>query len=125
MGVMVGTAGVGLCDNLDLMDFVLWDMSDFGRGAERADVRGGGPSSSSMSGVRERPSESLKLFSLGIVVQVVVVVVTAERVRKQRVRLPLVMVSPLPWAFIRGRDRVSTATATYGGAIQALYLYKR
>ena len=51
------------------MDFVLWDLpgdfarwtgitGDFGRGSR-------GPSPG--SGVRERPSESLKLFSLGMV----------------------------------------------------------
>ena len=47
---------------------------DFGRCTGRIGDRGGMfSSSSSMSGVRERPSESLKLFSLGIVVRVFVV----------------------------------------------------
>ena len=82
MGAMAGCisawgslAGVGLCDNLDLMDFVLREATgDFGRFMERMGDRGGrSSSSSSRSGVRERPSESLKLFSLGMVVQVVVV----------------------------------------------------
>ena len=64
--------GMCLCDILDLMDFVLWDVTgDFGRWRGRTGDRGGRlSSSSSMSGVRERPSESLKLFSLGMVVVV-------------------------------------------------------
>ena len=54
------------------MDLVLWDMTgDFGRWAETIGDRGRLSNSSSRSGVRERPSESLKLFSLGMVVQMV------------------------------------------------------
>jgi len=68
--------GMGLCDNLDLIDFVMWDMTgDLGRWTGRIGDRGGWSSKCSRSGVRERPSESLKLFSLGMVVQLVVVVV--------------------------------------------------
>jgi len=80
--------GVGLCDILDLMDFVLWDVTgDFGRWRGRTGDRGGRlSSSSSMSGVRERPSESLKLFSLGMVV---VVVVTGEKIESSCSLLPL------------------------------------
>jgi hypothetical protein len=78
--------GIGLCDNLDLIDLVLWDMAeDFGRWTEWIGDRGRS-NSSSRSGVRERPSESLKLFSLGMVVQevVVVVVVMDERDRGKK-----------------------------------------
>ena len=57
----------------DLTDFVLWVMAgDSGLWAGRIGDRG--RKSSSRSGVRERPSESLKLFSLGIAGQVVEVV---------------------------------------------------
>ena len=54
----------------DLTDFVLWDMTgDPGLWAGRIGDRGRrSRESSSRSGVRERPTESLKLFSLGIVV---------------------------------------------------------
>ena len=66
------------------MDFVLWDLTgdfarlttvtgDFGRGSRGA---------SSGSGVSERPSESLKEFSLGIVDQVVAVVSEGRPGRK-------------------------------------------
>ena len=67
--------GASPCDSLDLTDFVLRDTTgDFGRCTERMGERGRrSSSSSSRSGVRERPSESLKLFSLGMVGQVVVV----------------------------------------------------
>ena len=78
----------GKCDILDLTDFVLWDMAgDFGRWRGRTGDRGGMLSnSSSMSGVRERPSESLKLFSLGMLV---VVVVTGEKIESSCSLLPL------------------------------------
>jgi hypothetical protein len=40
--------GIGLCDNLDLMDFVMWDMTgDFGRWTGRIGDRGGRLSNSS------------------------------------------------------------------------------
>ena len=63
--------GIGLCENLDLIDLVLWDMTgDFGRGTEWiGDLGRWSPNSSGRSGVRERPSESLKLFSLGMIAQ--------------------------------------------------------
>ena len=63
--------GIRLCD---LIDLVLWDTTgEIGRWTGRiGDFGRRLLSSSSRSGVRERPSESLKLFSLGIVGQVVV-----------------------------------------------------
>lgn len=86
--------GIGLCDNLDLIDLVMWDMTgDFGRWTERiGDL--GRSNTSSRSGVRERPSESLKLFSLGMVAQVVVAVVMEERDRGGKIE-SLVFGSPL------------------------------
>ena len=64
----------------DLIDLVLWDLTgDLARWIGTiGDLGRGSRGSSSGSGVRERPSESLKLFSLGIVDQVVVVVNEGE-----------------------------------------------
>ena len=94
----VGLAG--RCDILDRMDFVLWDVTgDICRWRGRTGDRGERlSSSSSMSGVRERPSESLKLFSLGMLV---VVVVTGEKIDTSCSLLPLRRPDNSPRAFIR------------------------
>jgi hypothetical protein len=112
---------MGLWDILDLTDFVLRDTpGDLGRCTGRMDVRGGaGSNSSSISGVRERPSESLKLFSLGMVVLLVLVVVVdvgGEAVERLVFGSPLATPRPSNSlrAFIRNVDlfcRRAPATA--------------
>ena len=102
--------GVGLCENLDMIDLVLWDITgDFGRWTETIGDFGRRLSnSSSRSGVRERPSESLKLFSLGMVVQVVVVMDERDRGKKaEYLVFGLLFVTNYSFrAFIRNLDAV-------------------
>lgn len=105
--------GGGLCDSLDsldLTDFVLWEVTgDVGRWIGRIGERGGTlSSSSSRSGVRERPSESLKLFSLGMVVVVVVTAVVGGKIETS--------CSVLPFATASGRSSERVGNRTWQGA---------